>query len=496
MSAGGPIPERVQQVLANEGRPLDPATRAFMQPRFGQDFSRVRVHTDAHAAESARGVDALAYTVGQHIVFAPGQYAPATGQGQQLLAHELAHVVQQHQHAALESALSRPGDAQEVAASKAAGDVLAGRDSIAAGAGVPSALQRQVPGGQLPLTTGLPGPITMQSQGETVLESFLNRMWAAQSKQEKPFRVTPLVRQGLGYIFRFPPSLAPTDYASTSEVISRLRGQIPSTLEENTIRALDTLPAMEKPLAGKGSEKPSGEPAEPDFGSSKLPAGTGGPPKAPEEGKGYDEAAAKAAEAAFEEFRKTKLGQELEKWGKDYVLSKEGIPFDILVAGGVLTFIAANDPKLPSLPEIPVAEGIKIKIDYSGRISDLPPLLRGLVKGQSEPPQPGKSETKIGFSVTFTFEALGEFAKSVGLFFAKAARWFADGVVKIGTVIGKAVSSIKRYLIATAAGAALGAGIGALAGGGVGALIGAGIGAAVGLGGALISHLFEKKRKP
>jgi hypothetical protein len=66
-----------------------------MESRFGQDFRQVRIYTDARAAESARAVDALAYTVGQRIVFGAGQYAPQTGIGQQVLAHELTHTVQQ-----------------------------------------------------------------------------------------------------------------------------------------------------------------------------------------------------------------------------------------------------------------------------------------------------------------------------------------------------------------------------------------------------------------
>ena len=64
-------------------------------PRFGRDFGGVRVHTDSEAAESARAVDAHAYTVGQHIVFDSGKYDPHSGSGQHLLAHELAHTVQQ-----------------------------------------------------------------------------------------------------------------------------------------------------------------------------------------------------------------------------------------------------------------------------------------------------------------------------------------------------------------------------------------------------------------
>ncbi len=66
-----------------------------MEPRFGQDFSQVRVHSDSRAAESATAVNALAYTVGSDVVFGPGQYTPETPPGRHLLAHELTHVVQQ-----------------------------------------------------------------------------------------------------------------------------------------------------------------------------------------------------------------------------------------------------------------------------------------------------------------------------------------------------------------------------------------------------------------
>ncbi len=88
-------PPIVHEVLASPSQLLDPATRAFMEPRFGHDFSHVRVHTDATAAESAEAVNALAYTVGRELVFARGQYMPGTASGQRLLAHELAHVMQQ-----------------------------------------------------------------------------------------------------------------------------------------------------------------------------------------------------------------------------------------------------------------------------------------------------------------------------------------------------------------------------------------------------------------
>ncbi|MCX4821048.1 DUF4157 domain-containing protein [Streptomyces sp. NBC_01142] len=80
---------------ATGGRPLDPAARAFMEARLGADLSRVRVHTDADAAASATALEARAYTVGQDIVFGPGEYRPAEAAGREVLAHELRHTVQQ-----------------------------------------------------------------------------------------------------------------------------------------------------------------------------------------------------------------------------------------------------------------------------------------------------------------------------------------------------------------------------------------------------------------
>lgn len=82
-------------VSGRTGHSLPDSVRSFFEPRFGHDFSQVRVHTDDRAAESARSINALAYTVGNHVVFGDGQYAPQTRTGQHLLAHELAHVTQQ-----------------------------------------------------------------------------------------------------------------------------------------------------------------------------------------------------------------------------------------------------------------------------------------------------------------------------------------------------------------------------------------------------------------
>lgn len=100
------VPPIVHEVLSSPGQQLDANTRAFMEPRFGQDFSQVRVHTDAKAAESARAVNALAYTVGKDVVFGTGQYAPQMTEGKRILAHELTHVVQQSRR---ENTTNSPG---------------------------------------------------------------------------------------------------------------------------------------------------------------------------------------------------------------------------------------------------------------------------------------------------------------------------------------------------------------------------------------------------
>jgi hypothetical protein len=94
-TAGHMSNERVDGL--GDGAPLEPSVRARMEPRFGHDFSSVRVHSGVEAGRSARSFGALAYTIGRNVVFSDGQYAPHSRAGQRLLAHELAHVVQQQQ---------------------------------------------------------------------------------------------------------------------------------------------------------------------------------------------------------------------------------------------------------------------------------------------------------------------------------------------------------------------------------------------------------------
>jgi hypothetical protein len=159
-SAAPPI---VHDALNSPGQPLDASTRAFMEPRFGHDFSHVRVHTDAKAAESSQSVDALAYTVNSHVVFGSGHYAPHTSSGRRLLAHELTHVVQQSNALSPAGALSI-GPVESAHEQEAASAAAAIENGSRSRIGSPSlGLQRQP---ATHITVPIPGGATVNKAGQ------------------------------------------------------------------------------------------------------------------------------------------------------------------------------------------------------------------------------------------------------------------------------------------------------------------------------------------
>jgi outer membrane protein OmpA-like peptidoglycan-associated protein len=160
-------------VARTTGQPLDAATRAYMEPRFARDFSRVRVHADDAAGASARALGSHAYTAGEHVVFAPGRYRPDARGGRELLAHELTHVVQQSDAGATEPTVSGPGDASENAAARTATMVAAG------GAAPPPAPVASPPAIQRTPDTDLTVPppqlapmFALAARGSTSIDAF------------------------------------------------------------------------------------------------------------------------------------------------------------------------------------------------------------------------------------------------------------------------------------------------------------------------------------
>lgn len=113
----------VAHALQGAGQPLDSGARSFLEPRLGHDLSRIRIHTDERASQSAEAVSALAYAVGADVVFRSGQYQPGTSAGRRLLAHELTHTIQQtggaplqrHVLPAKRDPASRPTDDEQAA---------------------------------------------------------------------------------------------------------------------------------------------------------------------------------------------------------------------------------------------------------------------------------------------------------------------------------------------------------------------------------------------
>lgn len=148
------------------GKPLEPAVQAQMGARFGQDFSTVRVHADAAAARSAKELGAQAYTLGKDVVFGEGRYAPERPEGQQLLAHELAHTVQQRGGGA-------PGCGAEAEADRAADAALSGRrvpQLSAMGAGLQ--MKPLAPPASPAGSEQSEAPVAAPSAGRLVLDRF------------------------------------------------------------------------------------------------------------------------------------------------------------------------------------------------------------------------------------------------------------------------------------------------------------------------------------
>ncbi|MCX6629082.1 MAG: DUF4157 domain-containing protein [Candidatus Solibacter sp.] len=156
------------------------AMSSFMEAQFGHDFSRVRVHTDGPAAESARAVDALAYTAGCDVVFESGRYEPGTADGRRLLAHELTHVVQQSLGVHLKNGIGEPDDPYEQQADQVAEHAAQG-DSVAA-----AILDRRIPAAASALSTPSPRPaaIPLQRQsGESRGYGVRHARWPSEEEE-------------------------------------------------------------------------------------------------------------------------------------------------------------------------------------------------------------------------------------------------------------------------------------------------------------------------
>ena len=169
---------RADGLPGHRGRPLGLAARRYFEPRFGHDFSQVRIYSDGRAARSASTLGARAYTVGEAIVFNDGEYALERPSGQHLLAHELAHVVQQRRGGARAPVAGDPG--LEAAAQSAADEVVRGRSVAVTGAAA-IGIARQ------PQARGAEGAATEQPVGDAVRPSVeaLLKAFAAASGSEK-----------------------------------------------------------------------------------------------------------------------------------------------------------------------------------------------------------------------------------------------------------------------------------------------------------------------
>jgi hypothetical protein len=229
------VPPAVHDALQSTGQPLDSDTRAVMERRFGHDFGKVQVHADSQAAEAARQLDSLAFTSGQDIFFGADSYQPDTQPGRRLLAHELAHTIQQRaaQSSGITPApqrsptVSQPGDPLERQAATAADRVAAGHriepGSISlAATPATGVIARQV------ATLATRSLVATSPEADELLENLLESVLRTlRADPEDRFgtirrriaRLSPPVREAL--LERVEASGSPEDWAQLNQLLAR-----------------------------------------------------------------------------------------------------------------------------------------------------------------------------------------------------------------------------------------------------------------------------------
>ncbi len=228
-------PPIVHEILRTPGQPLDPATRAFMAPRYGQDFSNVRIHSDEPAAKSAQAVAAAAYTVGEHVVFASDRYRPGSSSGQRLIAHELAHVVQQQCSASSAQPIleiGHPDSRAEHEASTAANAALASAHLPASDA------SRWMP------------PLSASSSARPVLQRAPVDTWGGKFEADpyelvKPVRETGVEKGTSGFAAHIELKFTPNDRVNAEEIALVQTAQtlidgVPQTRDNDPERITET----------------------------------------------------------------------------------------------------------------------------------------------------------------------------------------------------------------------------------------------------------------
>lgn len=241
------VPPIVHDVLRSPGQPLEAHTRSFFESRFGYDFSSVRVHTDAQAAESARLLNASAYTVGSNLVFAGQEYKPQVPEGRPLIAHELAHVIQQQGNANTVGMRQhlRVGDEHDPAEREA--DAMAERSLAVDSATAPSHLS-QINTSQLRSTTPtIQRTVSpkMSTIRKNLTYGFLD--WAITDKEarevlnilkglsDEDLKDTVAVMERERLVGRFLDNLAAADAKGNQELLSRIRkAAVPDVFVHNT----------------------------------------------------------------------------------------------------------------------------------------------------------------------------------------------------------------------------------------------------------------------
>lgn len=265
----------VNQLLKGDGQPLSSETRNEMEGAFRQDFSTVRVHRDAAAESAADALDANAFTQGDDIYLGSDSPAPDSTAGRELLAHELAHVVQQREATKLKDEVSHPGDRSEQAADRAAEQASRGRAVESVPAAALPAVQRKEK----------PDKTATSVEAEWALRDYFAREMAAQGRK-KDLRVTQQVKDAVQIFFNDPftwlnvqSELNRFGLREPDEFAAALARHLPKTVASSLLARLERLPArptapglfgrVKKLVKETEPGEPEGQKDEPEAGSQK-----------------------------------------------------------------------------------------------------------------------------------------------------------------------------------------------------------------------------------
>ncbi len=386
------------EISAQDGHPLDDSARTTMERGFGTDLNGVRVHADARGAAQARALGADAFTTGSDIFFGSGRYQPQTTAGRELLAHELAHVVQQR-HGAPGFGMGRVGDTHEREADAAArGIARGGRATIRARGGVP-ALQRQASTTDAPATDA-PATDTPTADAPANAPNLVPPEPEPETDEERLNRMLRDPAQpGAG---QTQPAGGRPARAPQVDLAAAVREMLAACERDTNATA-----AREQAATAPGTQSP----------------GTTYP---------KDELK-RRIEACLD----TPEGQRVQRLAKQVLLSRKGAP--ITIAAWLASIAATGHAYY--IPAIPLGDELELSLGVEGPVTS-PEKVMVTLKFSGVPSWLERAGRAVWGATKAVGSAIGGAAAAVGGAIWSGLKWLGRGAATVGRAIGRGAAAV------------------------------------------------------